>query len=106
MRRGKAAWEGRTDRSLIDYLNSEMSGIVFGNSSLRALLLRLLKGVRDEEGEVDEAKAISQRDEVHSLCERSTWFGDDSEAIRRLIEVVSIDSGHSHGPPLTHPLVA
>lgn len=56
MREGKRAWEGRTDRSLIDYLNSEMSGMIFGNKSLRKLLLKLLKGERDEGDDVDEAK--------------------------------------------------
>ena len=42
LRAGKAAWEGRTDKSLVDYLNSELSGLL-GHPHLLRLLRKLLK---------------------------------------------------------------
>ena len=34
------------------------------------------------------AQAKEQVDEVHALCSQSTWFGEDSDAIARLIELI------------------
>mmetsp|Transcript_18138 Transcript_18138/g.30301 ORF Transcript_18138/g.30301 Transcript_18138/m.30301 type:complete len:1081 (+) Transcript_18138:3-3245(+) len=84
---GKVAWEGRTDRSLIDYLNSEL-GIMYKN--LRLLILMLLKDVRDEGEEVDEAYCEEAVETLKGECDKGildavVGEGFDSNEISELI---------------------
>eukprot|EP00966_Prymnesium_polylepis_P068183 1584795-Prymnesium_polylepis.1 len=75
MRAGKDAWEGRTDRSLIDYLSKELSS---GHPTLLSLLLKLLKGDRDESDATDEARAAEQATALHDECSKvDGWFSSD-----------------------------
>ena len=60
LREGKAKWEARTDKSLIDYLNSELKGYFTGHPALLKLLLKLMKGDRDEEQAPDMDLAAKQ----------------------------------------------
>ena len=75
MRAGKEAWEGRTDRSLTDYLTKELAS---GHATLLALLLKLLKGERDESGAADAEKVAEQAAALHQECAKvDGWFSSD-----------------------------
>lgn len=50
-------WEARKDKSLIDYLDKELTS---SYDDLQNLLFKLIKGGKDEGDEVDETKATEQ----------------------------------------------
>ena len=66
LRQGKAAWEGKSDRSLVDYLNSELGS---GHEGLRLLLLKLLKGDVSTADGADDAVAVEQAATLHAAME-------------------------------------
>ena len=67
MAAGRECWEGRADNSLVDYLNSNLG---HDYRHLRALLLELLKGQRDEGNEVDEDAIPEQVATLHKECSK------------------------------------
>ena len=64
---GKKCWEGRRDRSLVDYVSKEL-----GHSyrHLRYLILEILKGKRIWDGVPDEARAARHVDALHHECKK------------------------------------
>ena len=84
---GRELWEGRTDKSLIDYINDELD---FSYRHLQALIFHLLKGERDPpDAEVDEGKAAEQVATLHEEIEKG-WFEDFEETV-----IIDILSGNS-----------
>jgi len=79
---GKEKWEGRSDASLIDYLDEELTSEY---KHLQALIFKLLKGERDESGEVDEAKGAEQVAALHKECDKG-MFSDFKEQVA--IEII------------------
>jgi len=82
---GKARWEGRSDASLIDYLDDQLTSEY---KHLQALLFKLLKGERDESGEVDEAKGAEQVAMLHKECDKG-MFSDFKEQVA--IEIIGLN---------------
>jgi len=74
---GKDKWEGRTDKSLVDHLNSEL-----GRSyrHLNKLLQLLFMGDRREDDAVEEDVAQQQAEVLHEECEKG-WFEDFDESM-------------------------
>ena len=54
---GRSKWEGRTDKSLVDFINSNLGS---SYRHLNRLLQLLMAGDREEEAEADEDKAAEQ----------------------------------------------
>ena len=75
---GRKAWEGRTDKNLIDYLDDELTE---SYKHLQHLIFKILKGERDESGEVDEAAAVKQVEAIHKECDKG-MFSDFKEQAR------------------------
>ena len=75
---GRKAWEGRTDKNLIDYLDDELMD---SYKHLQHLIFKILKGERDESGEVDEAAAVKQVEAIHKECDKG-MFSDFKEQAR------------------------
>ena len=57
---GKKCWEGRKDKALFDYLGKELPDITYKN--LKYLLLEILKGKKQWDAPVDEARAAKNAD--------------------------------------------
>jgi hypothetical protein len=57
---GKKCWEGRKDKALFDYLGKELPDITYKN--LKYLLLEILKGKKQWDAPVDEARAATNAD--------------------------------------------
>ena len=74
---GRKAWEGRTDKNLIDYLDDELTE---SYKHLQHLIFKILKGERDESGEVDEAAAVKQVEAIHKECDKG-MFSDFKEQV-------------------------
>ena len=74
---GKAAWEGRNDGSLIDYLDKKLTS---SYNDLQTLLFKLLRGQRDCGDYVDEDKAKEQVEALHVECSKG-MFGDFKEDV-------------------------
>lgn len=74
---GRAAWEGKHDASLVDYLDGELG---YSYRHLKALLLHLLKGSRDEGDAIDEAEAAHQVKKMHKECHKGMLGDFDEEA--------------------------
>ena len=92
LQQGKALWEGRNDRSLIDHLNQNLSG---SYAALLKLLLLLLKGdLNNEDLEVDEEKIQAQvsavRDEVSKSGGMFGSFSDESVEV--LIDIIGANN--------------
>jgi len=79
---GRNAWEGRTDKNLIDYLDDELTE---SYKHLQHLIFKILKGERDESGEVDEAAAVKQVEAIHKECDKG-MFSDFKEQV--CIEII------------------
>ena len=79
---GRKAWEGRTDKNLIDYLDDELTE---SYKHLQHLIFKILKGERDESGEVDEAAAVKQVEAIHKECDKG-MFSDFKEQV--CIEII------------------
>ena len=75
---GRAAWEGKHDASLVDYLDGELG---YSYRHLKALLLHLLKGSRDEGDAIDEAEAAHQVKKMHKECHKGMLGDFDEEAV-------------------------
>ena len=80
LKAGKIAWEGRTDSSLIDFLNSKLAS---GYKHLLKLLLELLKGdLNNEDMEADDEVIAGQVEKIHEEVSKSGGmfgaFGDES----------------------------
>ena len=74
---GRAMWEGRSDASLLDYLDGELTSEY---KHLQQLLVKLLKGGRDESGQVDAAKGAEQVAALHKECDKG-MFSDFKEQV-------------------------
>ena len=75
LRQGKKAWEGKSDKSLVDYLSAELGSDYDG---LRTLLLKMLKGDVSTADSVDDAKAAEQAATLHAELEDTgqlSWPG-------------------------------
>ena len=83
---GKAKWEGRTDKSLVDYINEELGS---SYRHLNRLLQLLFMGDREEAAEADEDKATEQVATLHEECEKG-WFEDFDESA--IIEIIGANS--------------
>ena len=79
---GRAAWEGREDKSLIDYLDEELTSEY---KHLQHLIFKLLRGERDESGEVDEEAGKDQLKKIHKECDKG-MFSDFKEQV--CIEII------------------
>ena len=66
LRQGKKAWEGKSDKSLVDYLSSQLGSDYDG---LRTLLLKMLKGDVSTADSADDAKAAEQAATLHAELE-------------------------------------
>eukprot|EP00316_Scyphosphaera_apsteinii_P007777 CAMPEP_0119306596 /NCGR_PEP_ID=MMETSP1333-20130426/7310_1 /TAXON_ID=418940 /ORGANISM="Scyphosphaera apsteinii, Strain RCC1455" /LENGTH=857 /DNA_ID=CAMNT_0007309933 /DNA_START=58 /DNA_END=2631 /DNA_ORIENTATION=+ len=75
---GKAAWEARHDKALIDHLDDELSS---SYDDLQDLIFKLFKGKRDEGTETDEELAKQQAAELYEECTKSKMFGDFKEDV-------------------------
>jgi hypothetical protein len=84
MAAGKEAWEGRTDKHLFDYLDSELGSEY---SDLQNLLFTLLKGERDDGDEVDEDAATTDAEVIHKECSKG-MMGDfkEDKLIRKIVK--------------------
>ena len=82
---GKERWEGRTDKSLIDYLDEELTGEY---KHLQHLIFKILKGERDESGEVDEGAAAEQVEAIAKECNKGI-FSDFKEQARAACHVAA-----------------
>ena len=74
---GKQKWEGRTDKSLVDHLNSELGS---SYRHLNKLLQLLYMGDRREDGEVEEEVAQQQVEALHEEFDKG-WFEDFDESM-------------------------
>ena len=74
---GKAKWEGRTDKSLVDELNSELGS---SYRHLNKLLQLLYMGDRREDEEVEEEKAQKQAEVIKEEVDKG-WFEDFDESM-------------------------
>ena len=83
---GKAKWEGRTDKSLVDFINSNL-----GHSyrHLNRLLQLLFMGDRVETDETDEELAATQVGELKEECDKG-WFEDFDES--KIIEIIGANT--------------
>eukprot|EP00900_Chrysochromulina_parva_P010576 jgi/Chrpa1/1951/Chrysochromulina_OHIO_Genome00013467-RA len=83
---GKKKWEGRTDKSLVDYLKGELDGWI-GNGfiHLRRLLFLLFQGERVETTDMDEELAAKQVDCLHEEFEKG-FFEDFHESF--IIDII------------------
>jgi len=79
---GKKVWEARNDKSLIDFLDKELTS---SYDDLQDLLFKLIKGGKDEGDQVDEAKAVEQVARLHAECSKG-MFGDFKEDVA--IEII------------------
>ena len=70
-------WESRNDKSLIDYLDKQLTS---SYQDLQDLLFMIIKGGRDEGSEVDEEKAKEQVERLHAECSKG-MFADFKEDI-------------------------
>jgi len=87
LKEGKAAWEGRKDKSLIDYINSELGSSYEG---LGRLLLLLLKGDREpEDAEPDDAKINGQIEKLHVETQKGFFSGADELVF---VEIVGVNN--------------
>jgi len=90
LREGKKKWEGRTDKSLIDYLNTELGS---SYKQLNMLLHLLLTGERNDEDDdgvmlaVDEAVVAEQVAAIRAQTENTGWFSDPV-AIEVLVNII------------------
>lgn len=78
----KEYWEGANDKSLTDYLASELSG------DLEDLLLKLLNGGRGEEEEADADAAAEQAEQLHKAGVGKR-FGTDEETFIEVLGAAS-----------------
>ena len=77
LKEGKAAWEGRKDKSLIDYINKELGS---SYEQLCSLLMLLLKGDREpEETEPDDEKIGEQVEKLRAETEKGMFTGADEQ---------------------------
>ena len=77
LQEGKVVWEGRTDKSLVDFLTGELGS---SYRHLKTLLCTLYMGDRDESGEADPDVAAEQAAALHAECEKG-WFEDFEESL-------------------------
>ena len=85
-RSGRTKWEGRTDKSLVDFLQGELGS---SYRHLFRLLCLLYMGDRNESGDVDEALAAEQVATLHEECEKG-WFEDFDETA--IIEIIGANT--------------
>lgn len=83
---GKAKWEGRTDKSLVDFINENLGS---SYRHLNRLLQLLFMGDRVETEEADEELAAVQVGELKEECDKG-WFEDFDES--KIIEIIGANS--------------
>ena len=84
---GKKKWEGRTDKSLVDFLNSELGS---SYRHLNQLLQLLYMGdVNGDKAKVDVARCQEQATQLHEECAKG-WFEDFDESA-----IITILGGNS-----------
>ena len=83
---GKAVWEGRTDKSLVDFLKAELGS---SYRHLFRLLCLLYMGDRNESEEVDEELAASQVEQIKAECDKG-WFEDFDSSL--IIEIIGANT--------------
>uniref|UniRef100_A0A7S2BC38 Annexin n=1 Tax=Haptolina brevifila TaxID=156173 RepID=A0A7S2BC38_9EUKA len=87
LKEGKVAWEGRKDKSLIDYINSELGS---GYSGLARLLMLLLKGDREpEDAEPDDAKILEQVEKLYVETQKG-FFSTADELV--FVETIGVNN--------------
>ena len=92
---GKRVWEGRRDKSLIDYITKELSWPSGTYTLLKRLLFLLYTGDRDEAADAaDEAKAARQAEAVHAECAKG-WFEAFESSV--VIETIGANSTAQNG---------
>eukprot|EP00927_Polykrikos_kofoidii_P046184 TRINITY_DN4039_c0_g1_i1.p1 TRINITY_DN4039_c0_g1~~TRINITY_DN4039_c0_g1_i1.p1 ORF type:complete len:851 (+),score=199.97 TRINITY_DN4039_c0_g1_i1:48-2600(+) len=79
---GKEKWEGRTDKSLIDYIDGELG---FSSRHLQYGLLKLVKGEREMGDDVDEEKAAEQAKALNVECEKGFFSNFDEDAVSDIL---------------------
>ena len=89
LRQGKKAWEGKSDKSLVDYLNSELGS---GYDGLRKLLLKLLKGDVSTAESADDAQAAEQAATLQKALEDTGVWASFDEGPPELIRIVGGNS--------------
>ena len=82
LQEGKAVWEGRNDKNLIDYIKSELGS---SYKEVCALFLLLLKGERDQSDATDEEKANEQIDALNAECTKGIFSSANAEEISNII---------------------
>ena len=89
LKAGKQMWEGRKDKSLIDYLNGQLGS---SYKDLCKLLLMLLKGdINNEDMEVDDDAIKAQVEAVRAQTTKSGWFRDP-EVVDALIDIIGANN--------------
>ena len=83
---GKAKWEGRTDKSLVDFINTNLG---YSYRHLNRLLQLLFMGDRVETDEIDEELASTQVAELKEECDKG-WFEDFDES--KIIEIIGANT--------------
>ena len=84
---GKKKWEGRTDKSLVDHIKSNLGS---SYRHLNALLNLLFMGDRREDEATEEEVAQKQVETLHEECEKG-WFEDFDESM--IITIVGSNTG-------------
>jgi len=90
LKSGKKRWEGRTDKSLIDYLNSELGSSYKQLNMLLHLLLTGDLNAAEVDGvmlAVDEAAVTEQVAAIRAQTENTGWFSDPV-AIEVLVNII------------------
>jgi len=83
LKEGKIAWEGRKDKSLIDYINAELGT---SYSGLAKLLMLLLKGDREDDStEADEDKAKEQMEILRPEITKGMFTSADEDVFIEMI---------------------
>ena len=86
LQEGKDKWEGRTDKSLVDFINENLGS---SYRHLNRLLQLLFMGDRVETDEVMEELAQAQVAELKEECDKG-WFEDFDES--KIIEIIGANT--------------